>query len=124
MIFMYRDIYQLYQCVGTFNNRNGLLEKFCYYSKVIHVKISTRRGTMENTDERMRNNETYADELRLRVTLAMVASPKRRYPKNPMRAYMKTSIIMEMLSTPGQPRKCCGFFMTFSIGNTCKRDRL
>lgn len=95
------------------------------YSKVLHVKqISTRRATMKETVVRTRHNETYADELRLRVTLAMVASPKRRYPKNPMRAYMKTSIIIEMLSTPGQPRKCCGFFMTFSIGNTCKKDRL
>lgn len=90
------------------------------YSKVLFVKqISTRRATMKETVV-----ITYAEELRLRVTLAMVASPKRRYPKNPMRAYMKTSIIIEMLSTPGQPRKCCGFFMTFSIGNTCKKDRL
>lgn len=62
---------------------------------------------------------THGSAGRLRVTLPRVFSPYLRYPKNPTKAYRLTTTVMAMLSTPGQPRKCSGCFMEFSIGSTC-----
>jgi len=50
--------------------------------------------------------------------LPSVLSPYLRKPNSPTVEYKTTTIVMPMLSTLGQPIKCCGVFMLFSNGIT------
>lgn len=52
------------------------------------------------------------------MTIALTPAPKLIYPKNPISVYKRTTTIIAVFKTPGQPRNCCGFRIEFSIGIT------
>lgn len=55
---------------------------------------------------------------KFKVTLPLTSSPNRTYPRNPSEAYKIITVNMAIFKTPGQPKNCWGFAISFSTGMT------